>query len=339
MSAPVLKKVKIHYRLAKLIGDPKENFTLQQRLERAMKAPCGLDARERIIPIADEDQHKGCLNFSKIESSAFVADIMHLDGRVTLPRWIHPKTPRPVAEVVPREIAEGEASLGEPVYLLVRGNHVAVIERLSFRNSSLMRYLNGLLAKAGELEAETTWQLVPKIEMEGDGLHGGGVKRIIIKPNAAFGGDGPSKAPPEKAGKKGRRAASKLEDLLIHGSRIFEMLKAAGADEAKIETLRGSMSSDLVLKAKVELSVANVRKSTTATIAPDLIEKAFAELAAEGSVEIMSQDGRSDGKLVQLVHTAEVLETGGLIDWDRATQALVSAIGVWAAKGSIELQN
>ena len=43
------------------------------------------------------------------------------------------------------------------------------------------------------------------------------------------------------------------------------------------------------------------------------------------------------GKLVQLVHVAEVLETGGLIDWQRISYALASAINAWAAKGSIDL--
>lgn len=339
MTTGTIKKIKVHYRQAKLQGDSKENFTLQQRLDRAMKSPCGDDARERIIAIADDDQHKGCLNYSKSEPTAFLADIMHLDGRRTLPRWIHPTSPKPVAEVVPREVAEGEESLGEPVYLLVRGNHVAVIERLGFRNSSLVRYLNGLLQKAGEIEKDTSWQLVPKIEIEGDGLHGGGVKRIVIKPHAAMGGDAPSQSPADPKAGKARRAASKLEDLLIHGKRIFDVLVAAGADEAKVENLRDAMSSDLVLKAKVELSVAALRRATTAVIAPDVVEKAFAELASEGTVLIESADGKSDGKLVQLVHAAEVLETGGLIDWERATHALASAIGAWAAKGAIELQS
>jgi hypothetical protein len=327
----------VHYRLAKLEGTPSQNFTMQERLTRLMNSPLGADARERLIPVADDEQHQGCLNYSKHESAAFFADIMHLDGRRTLPRWIHPTEPKPVAEVVPRDIADGEASLGEPLYILVAGNHVAAIERMGFRTTNLTRYLNGLLAKGGEMEGGTSWRLVPKVEITGDAFKRSGVKKVIVKPHAAIGGDAASEAPVDPDRKKARRAASALEDLMVYGQRVFDMLVAAGADETKLEKLKDSMSADLVLKAKLELSVASIRRKTTAEISPDDIQLALAELAEQGSVTIISSDGKSDGKLVQLVHTAEVLEVGGLLDWKRATQALSSAMSAWAAKGAIEL--
>ncbi|WP_395391615.1 hypothetical protein WBP07_13060 [Novosphingobium sp. BL-8A] len=297
----------------------------------------GKDARERIVAITEDEQHKGCLNFSAVRDHALFADVMHLDGRSALPTWIHPTEPRPVAEVVPRQLAKGEASLGEPVYLMVMGNHVAAIERLGFRTVNLASYLNGLLARGGELEADARWTLVPKIEVQGSIAKGGGVKKIIVKPYAVVAGEGPSQAPVDPGKRKLSRAASRFEGLMVHGHRVIEMLKAAGADEAKLETLRDGMSSDLILKAKLELTVQSLKMKSKAEIDSDTVHQALAELAVDGSVNIVDENGNNDGKLVQLVHQAEVLEAGGLIDWERASQALVSAMSAWAAKGAIEL--
>ncbi len=97
------------------------------------------------------------------------------------------------------------------------------------------------------------------------------------------------------------------------------------------------MSADLVLKARLELSVASLRKKTTAEISSDTVQQALAELAQDGEVIIVSEDGKSNGRLVQLVDTAEVLEVGGLIEWGRAKQAMSSALSAWAAKGAIDL--
>lgn len=97
------------------------------------------------------------------------------------------------------------------------------------------------------------------------------------------------------------------------------------------------MSSDLILKAKLELTVQSLKMKSKAEIDSDTVHQALAELAVDGSVNIVDENGNNDGKLVQLVHQAEVLETGGLIDWERASQALVSAMSAWAAKGAIEL--
>jgi len=110
-----------------------------------------------------------------------------LTARSSLPIWIHPTEPKPVAEVVPRDVAKGEASLGEPVYLMVIGNHVAAIERLGFRTTNLATYINGLLAKAGELEDGGYWKLVPKTEIQGAVAKGGAVRKVIVKPYAVRG--------------------------------------------------------------------------------------------------------------------------------------------------------
>jgi hypothetical protein len=335
----VVREIRVHYRKAILAGIDQPEFTLQERLTRLVNGELGKDARERVIVISDDNQHRGCLNFSKVGKDSFLADIMHLDGRSSLPTWIHPTEPKPVAEIVPREVAKGEASLGEPVYLLIVGNHVAAIERLGFRTTNLANYINGLLAKAGELEDKAHWKLVPKVEIQGAVTKGGAVKKIIVRPYAVVAGEGPSQAPAEDRGRrKLTRAASRFEGLMVHGYRVIEMLKAAGADEAKLETLREGMSSDLILKAKLELTVQSLKLKSKAEIDSNTVHQALADLAIDGTVNIVDENGNNDGKLVQLVHKAEVMETGGLIDWQRASQALLSAMSTWAAKGAIELK-
>lgn len=333
-----IRKVRVHYRLAVLENSQEAAPSLQSRLDAMMKSAVGEDTRERILPMADDEQHKGCLNFTRSEAAFFVGDVMHLDGRTSLPTWIHPKEPKPYAEIVPRDLAEGEASLGEPAYLMVVGNHVAVIERMGFRNTNLSHYLNELLRKAGQIEGDTYWKLVPKIEAEGNAWQGGGVKKVVVKPRAAFVGEAPPAGPVEDTGRKrAKKAAEAFEDLIARGQQVIDALAAFGADETKIETLREAMSQDLIIKAKLELSVAHVRRKSTAEIAPDVIQQALAELAQDGQVLIQSEDGRSNGRLIQLLHNAEVLETGGLLDWGRTVEALSAALHAWAAKGAIEL--
>lgn len=280
-----IRKVKVHYRLAVLEGSQPDAPNLQTRLDAMMKSAVGDDTRERILPMADDDQHKGCLNFTKSEQAFFVGDVMHLDGRTSLPTWIHPKEPKPYAEIIPRDLAEGEASLGEPAYLMVVGNHVTVIERMGFRNTNLSHYLNEVLRKAGQIEGDSYWKLVPKIEAEGSAWQGGGVKKVVVKPKAAFVGEAPPAGPADdQIRKQAKKAAEAFEDLIARGQQVIDALAAFGADETKIETLREAMSQDLIIKAKLELSVAHVRRKSTAEVAPEVIQQALAELALDGQV-------------------------------------------------------
>lgn len=334
--ASIPKTVRIHYRRASLEGGGVPTMTLQERLQRTMAGPVGKDARKRVFPMTEDKQHRACLHYHEVGSMAFLSDVMHLDGRSALPTWVEPDTPQPLATIVPRELDTNEASLGEPLYLLVKGNHVAAIERLGFRNVSLQRYLNALLKSAGELEDGAEWRLVPKIEITGGEHLSGAVKRIVFRPNAALVGEGPSEVPQAK-GSKPRAVSRRLGELVAQGRRVIDMAVAAGADEAKLENLRAQMSNDLSLRARLEISVTSVKQRTKAEISPDAVQQAFAELASQGDVVITSEDGKTNGKLIQLVHTTEVLETGGMIDWQHATQALVSALTAWAAKGSIDL--
>lgn len=335
--ADEIKRVRVHYRRATWDGSEIPGQTLQDILTAVLKGQLGTDARERIIPVTEDGQHKGCLNFSDARGQALLADIMHLDGRNALPTWIDPTEPKPVARVVPRQLPEGERSLGEPAYILVRHNHVAAIERLGFRTTNLAVYLNGLMHKSGLVSPKARCRLVPKIELQGSLKSGGGVKKIIVKPYAAVMGDGPTQSHEDQGvRRKLRRAASKFEGLAVYGDRILGMLAAAGADQAKLDELREGMSSDLILKAKLELTVQSVKRKSTAEISTDTVHVALAELAMDGSVDIVDENGRNDGKLVQLTHKAEVVESGGLLEWDRAAAALGSAMLAWEAKGAIE---
>ncbi|MEQ1812522.1 MAG: hypothetical protein ABL889_21520, partial [Terricaulis sp.] len=76
---------------------------------------------------------------------------------------------------------------------------------------------------------------------------------------------------------------------------------------------------------------------TTAEISPEIMQKALADLADDGDVEIVAADGRTQGKLVSLSHKAQVLEVEGLLEWSRATETLASALGAWYARGAIDL--
>lgn len=332
MATPRL--VRIHYRKAKLDGAD-AGQTLQEALKVVMAGSLGQDARQRIFPITDDGNHKGCLNYSDPSGGSSIADIMHLDGRSSLPTWIHPTVPEPVAKVIPKELAAGEASLDEPAYILVKDNHVAAIERLGFRNSSMERYLNSLIKAGGALPSGSQWSLNPKIELESTGGLTGAIKKVIIRPKAAMQGGAASEAPtPTVQGVVNRR----MSDIFAQGWRVLDMVRAAGGDEAEIEKLRQNLSSDLALKARLEITVAAVRRKSEAELQAGAIEKAFAEMASDSDIRLVSSDGKTDGKLIQLVHTAEVMETGGLIDWQAATYALISALNAWAAKGSIDLK-
>lgn len=333
-----VREIKVHYRLAKFSGgDSEAQYSLQDLLTKVMQTELGKDSAARVLPMAPDTQHQGCLNFSDPNSKFFAAEILHLDGRTTLPRWIKSSEPKPVAEIVPHELPENEASLAEPVYLMVIGNHLAAIERMGFRNSNLSYYLNGLLKKAGLLSDGSEWKFVPKIEVSGATFATGGVKKVVVKPHAAVVGNAPSSLPDDGQRRKARRAASAFEGLAVFGERVLQALVAFGADEAKLEKLREAMSADLAIKAKLELSVANVRKKTTAEVSQDTISQALAELTDDGEVIIVSEGSRKNGKMTQLVETAEVLEEGGRIVWGRAVNAMMASLSSWAAKGAIIL--
>lgn len=333
------RKVNVHYRSALINGWPEgeEQVTLQESLVRAMKSDCGKNINQRVFTISQDEKHKGCLNVSAARD-AFAAEILHLDGRVGLPVWIPSTDPQPVAEIIHRALNKGETSLGEPAYIYVLGNHVAVIERLAFRRTNMEIYLNELFAAAGVLPSGAWWELKPKVTVSNRAIFDSGVKRVVVRPHAALGGEAPSQAPVDKNSSRAKRLAEGISEAISGAERIVALLTAAGADETKIETLRAAMSTDLVIKAKLELSIASVRKKTTAIVPEGVMETALADLASDGDVAIHSEDGRRKGKLIQLSHPVEVVERDGLLVWENAVLGLSSAIGHWAAKGVIDIQ-
>lgn len=333
------RKVNVHYRSALMSGWPDDVAapTLQESLVQAMRTDCGKDAKQRVFKISQDEKHKACLNVSAIRD-AFAAEILHLDGRAGLPVWVPSTEPKPVADIIHRELSNGESSLGEPAYVYVLGNHVAVIERLAFRRTNLELYLNELFRAAGVLPEGAFWELKPKVMASNKAVFDSGVKRVIVKPHAALSGEAPSQAPVDKNKGRAKRFAEGLSEAISGAERIIAMLTAAGADETKIETLREAMSTDLVIKAKLELSIASVRRKTTAIVPEGIMETALADLATDGDVAIHSEDGKRKGKLVQLSHLVEVVERDGLLVWENAVLGLSSAITHWAAKGVIDIQ-
>ena len=336
--AGITRTVRIQYRHATLDGAPQQSMTLQERLGRAMKTDIAKDVSKRLFKVTQaDDGPQGCLNLHQSTTLAFIADIMHFDGRQVSLRFIHSATPTPVAKIEPHQVGANESSLSEPIYFMARGNHLAVIERPSFSLPQFARYINALLATAGQLEADTQWKLAPKIQYTNVSAIGGAVKRVIFRPRAAIDGYGATHAPEPKRRRRDTQAI--IEEVLASGSKLVDILKAAGASEAKIESLRQNMSCDLAIRAKIELSFFPVKRKTTAEVSPEIVHYALTELADDGDVDIIADDGKTQGKLVSLSHRAEVLEVDGLLEWTRATEALASALGAWYAKGAIDIHD
>ena len=219
---------------------------------------------------------------------------------------------------------------------MVAGNHVAMIERVGLRTPTIQNYLNQILEKAGDHNPDKLhWKLVPKIEAVGVEALKGGVEKIVLKPRAALAGSANSEIDDKRV--KPRRKARKIDEYIQHGERILEMLEVFGAKESDIEQLRKQMSSDLVLKARVEISVFKAERSTEAKISADDIQTAFAHLTETSDIDVHDRDGKTNGKLTQLSHQVEVMHDDGIIDPESAMQALAAGMSSWAAKGAITL--
>ena len=122
-----------------------------------------------------------------------------------------------------------------------------------------------------------------------------------------------------------------------YGSRILEILEVFGAKETDVQKLRSRMSKDLVLKARVEISVQKAERTTEAQVSADDIQTAFAHLTDTNDIDVYARDGKTNGKLTQLSHQVEVMHDDGLIEPESAMQALAAGMSSWAAKGAITL--
>tara|TARA_R110002110_G_scaffold47277_2_gene142170 strand:+ start:404 stop:1318 length:915 start_codon:yes stop_codon:yes gene_type:complete len=292
----------------------------------------GNDVNSRVVPISQDQKHSLCLHFSKTHQNSLAFDILHMDDRKELPTWVRPNLPIPASKIRGKKLKSDEVSLQEPAYLLVNGNNVALIERIGLRTGHIQEYLNNLILKSGMPENQVRWKLIPKIEMASGSVLQGGVEKIILKPQAALSGEGESQTKKKKRGYQ-----RKIDEMISNGPRILDLLKALGANEARIEKLRESMSEDLVLRARVEVSVSRAERASEAQISPDDISIAFAELSEMNDIDVVSKDGRSSGKLIQLSHLMEVKQKNGIIELKHAIPALAASLQSWAAKGAIEL--
>lgn len=332
--------VRVRYRLAKhvLSDDPdklhESQETLEQQIRNLLSGKLGSDVNGRLLPTIEDERHSLCLHFSSVKEGAVIFDLLHLDDRTEFSTWKKPAGTVPISTLSGTKIPGDEMSLQEPAYLLVSKNHVAVIERVGLRTPAIEAYLNQLLEKDGKIDSNKAfWKLVPKIENLGIEKLKGGVEKIILKPHAALAGEAQSTI--DKPIRRSR--ARKIDEYIGYGEKILQMLQIFGAHDSDIEGLRKKMSSDLVLKAKVEISVSKAERSTEAKVSADDIQKAFAHLADHSDVNVVDKDGKSNGKLTQLSHPVEVKHKDGIIDADSAANALVAGMTSWAAKGAIEL--
>lgn len=334
--------VRIRYRKAKHVLSAKPDHecipspTFEKAIRDLLNGSLGSDVSSRLLPTIEDERHSVCLHFSTARQGSVSFDLLHLDDRKELPTWKKPKKAMPISTISGAKIPAGEMSLNEPAFLMVAGNHVAVIERIGLRTPTIENYLNQILEKHGSIKlSDSYWRLLPKIETQGSSSFTGGVEKIILKPRAALAGEGQSVVSDKKK-TKGRRTR-KIDEFISYGEKIFEMLQGLGAHETDIDKLRQKMSSDLVLKAKIEISVSKAERASEAKISTDDIQSAFAHMSETSEIEIIDRDGKTNGKLVQLTHSAEVQHKNGLIDSDSAMNALAAAMSSWAAKGAIDL--
>jgi hypothetical protein len=340
---PDVIKIRVKYRLAKYTNksDPDnlqidEIDTLEARLRSLLAGNLGQDVNERVIKFAEDDRHSLCLHFSQLTEGALAFDLLHLDDRTEVPTWKRPANAVPISSLSGTKLAADEVSLQEPAYLMVSGNHLAVIERVGLRTSTIENYVNDILQKAGILDTtKHFWKLVPRIEAVGVASLKGGVEKIILKPRAALVGEGSTSLNLQQA--KQRRYSRKIDEFIGYGEKILSMLRVFGAHDADIESLRAKMSSDLVLKARVEISVSRAERASEAKISADDIATAFAHVTETSDIEVIDKDGRTNGKLTQLSHLVEVAHENGIIDIAHAVSALGAALNSWVAKGAIEL--
>ncbi|WP_140846614.1 hypothetical protein [Sphingomonas glacialis] len=334
--------VRVRYRLAKFVTatDPDlavpDAATLESMVRGLLAGQLGNDVNERVIPTVEDVRHSICLHFSQLNEGALAFDLLHLDDRKVVPTWKRPTKPVPVSTLGGTAIAKDEVNLNEPAYLMISGNHVAVIERVGLRTPTIENYLNDILSKASTFDKENQyWKLVPIVEAIGVSALKGGVEKIVLKPHAALIGEAISQVSHDH---KPRRYTRKIDEFIGYGQRIIDMLEIFGAKEGDIENLRKKMSSDLVLKARVEISVSRAERSSEAKVSADDIQKAFASITDGADINVIDKDGNTNGKITQLYHRVEVAHENGIIDMKHAVNALSAAMAAWAAKGVIELQ-
>jgi hypothetical protein len=329
-----LIKVRVRYRLAKFVDRENpdaaphpETPSLEAMMRSLLGGALGQDVNSRVLQILEDERHSVCLHFSQLNEGALAFDLLHLDDRKEVPTWKRPKTAIPVSSLGGTKLAADEVNVHEPAYLLVCGNHVALIERMGLRTSTIENYLNDILDKSNAFKKNKNyWKLVPRIEAIGVAALKGGVEKIVLKPRAALAGEGATIVP--NVGHKPRRYNRKIDEFVGYGERIFEMLKVFGAHQADIEVLRNKMSSDLVLKARVEISISK---------SADDISIAFAHVTETSDIEVIDKDGSTNGKLTQLSHIVEIAHENGILEIKHAVSALGAAMASWVAKGAIEL--
>lgn len=335
--------VRVRYRRAKLVdlstSDQREvqtSETLELAIRKLLASELAKDVNSRVLPTVEDERHSLCLHFSSIQTGSVAFDLLHLDDRTEFKTWKRPDTAVPISSVSGTKVPANEVSLQEPAYLMVSGNHVAVIERMGLRTPAIEGYLNQILEKAGARENNNQfWKLVPKIESIGVQALRGGVEKIIFKPHAALSGEGASLIPTASGPK--RTKPRKIDEFIEHGHKILDMLELFGVRDTDIERLRKQMSKDLVLKAKVEISVQKAERASEAHISADDIQTAFAHLTETSDVNVIDRDGNTNGKLTQLSHQVEVKHDDGIIDPESAIAALAAGMSSWAAKGAISL--
>jgi len=339
---PDLMKIRVKYRRAKYLAhadsgaaSPSGAPTLEQNLRDLLEGELGKDVNSRELKIQEDERHSLVLHFHQMNVGALAFELLHLDDRTEIPTWKRPSGQVPHSGFGGTKLGPDDVSLQEPAYLLVSGNHIAMIERVGLRLGHVQNYLNEILNKGKVINlADSYWELVPKIESIGTSALKGGVEKIIVVPRAALAGEGATAVTTEP---KKRGYTRKIDELIGYGDKIFEMMRVFGAQNSDIEKLREKMSSDLVLKARVELTVSKAERASEAKVSADDIEIAFANITDTSDINIIDKDGKTNGSLTQLSHIVEVKHENGMLDLSAAVNALAAAMSSWVAKGAIEL--
>lgn len=336
--------VRVRYRRAKLfegdedVSEKSPCGSLEDAIRTLLGSQLAGDVNSRVLPTIEDERHHLCLHFSAVHEKSVAFDVLHFDNRKEFKTWQRPASAVPISSISGTKVPKNHVTLQEPAYLMVSGNHVAVIERVGLRTPSIENYLNKILEKSGTIDLKKSfWRLIPKIEAVGIESLKGGVEKIIVKPRAALIGEAVSEIQNSKPASK-RRYARKIDEFIEQGQKILDVLELFGARESDIEKLRDKMSKDLVLKARIEISILKAERATEAKISADDIQQAFAHLTDTSDIDVIDRDGKTNGKLTQLSHSVEVKHDDGIIDPENAISALAAGMSSWAAKGAIALR-
>lgn len=236
------------------------------------------------------------------------------------------KTISTLFEIADQSAGKDEDFVQGLCYFYVRHNHVLFVTLKGFRKSDLQSFIDWLLKK---LINESTF-LVAEVDRSLVGNNIGRVSKFRIRGRSG-GGDGVALG-------VDREVRKRLGAQTVAWSKAEEVVQAILPQRA-FERLIGSLGEKNRLVADVQWSVAGPRDKEVKAAIQDVVTE-LANLD-DGIVGISGQQGEiKDGSVIlEMNRPFEVaLDTTILIDFDHATDRLVSTLTRWVEDQKIALQ-